>query len=112
MSLRGTAIDEGHTSDIDLHSANMRNEAADDERIKQAGVGAAQTASQESRDRQSTVRPVGGSDKPGAVYGWLRNLLHTGPVEAADIETAAKERGVAPRTLARMKKRLGVKSTR
>ncbi len=43
---------------------------------------------------------------------WLRGLLETGPVPAADVESAAKEEGFGRNTLLRAKRVLGVLTER
>jgi hypothetical protein len=47
-----------------------------------------------------------------AAVVWLVGLLNTGPVPGAEVAKLAQTTGITPRTLKRVKRTLGVQSTR
>jgi hypothetical protein len=64
-----------------------------------------------SAKRVQIVRPDA-SSKPDVVVAWLRTVLAAGERAAAEVEAEALCAGIAPRTLDRARKRLGVTSRR
>jgi hypothetical protein len=59
-----------------------------------------------------SVRPERYGGARGAAESFLRDVLANGPMPAADLEASAEDRGIAPATLKRARRTLGVQTKR